>query len=593
MRDEFRLGDWLIEPSLVRISKPGKAGHVRAKVMDLLVYFAQHAGEVIPKAVLLQDVWGTDSISESALTRTIAELRQAFGDDVDEPTILETIPRRGYRLIATVAEAPRAEPAEMTRLAGAPPDALDEHRSVRSIAVLPFTDMSAARDHDWLCEGIAEEILNALLRLPGLHVVTRTSAFRFKDPARDVRRIGETLGVTTLLEGSVRTAGPQLRVTAQLVNASDGYELWSQRFDRRMEDVFAIQDEIARKVVEALEVGLARGSAARHSSDLSAYHLFLKGRYFRYTKLDLVAARRSFDEAIHRDPAYALARIALAETLIISALYGLIPPSVGHNLAKAELCAARSLNDRSGDALGLEALAALLHDWDTRAAIDMFERALETDPASIPVRCWYTWALIAQGRSEEAVEHARRIADGEPQSAYANAMAGFTYLQASRVEEAITLERRAVEIAPDSLQANWLLGLALAGGYIWDQANEWFSRAVERSARAPIYLGMLAWCQAASGSQDEARRTLSELDRRASVEYVSPVFASWAFSELGDVEKARALLRDAFAERASVLAVQTCPWFRQLRSDPLMEDLHRRLLMGGPTSVPDASSDLG
>lgn len=593
MRNDFRLGDWLIEPSLVRISKPGQAGHVRAKVMDLLVYFAQHAGEVIPKDVLLQDVWGTQSISESALTRTIAELRRALGDDVDEPTILETIPKRGYRLIATVAEAPRAEPIQTTQTSAAHPDAPDERRTPRSVAVLPFTDMSAERDHDWFCEGIAEEILNALVRLPGLHVATRTSAFRFKDPARDLRLIGKTLGVTTLLEGSVRTAGSQLRVTAQLVNADDGYQLWSKRFDRRVEDVFAIQDEIARKVVEALEVGLPRGGAAHHSDDLGAYHLFLKGRYFRYTKLDLVAARHCFDAAIRRDPAYALARIALAETLVISVLYGMIPPSIGHNRAKEELCAARSLSDQSAEALGVEGLAALVHDWDTRAAIEIFERALDTDPASVPARCWYTWALVAQGRSEEAVEHARQIAEADPQSAYANAMAGFTYLQASCMEEAIRLERRAVEIAPDSLQANWLLGLALAGGAVWAEASVWFSRAVERSSRAPFYLGMLAWCQAASGSHDEARRTLSELDRRASIEYVSPVLAAWAFSELGDLEKARTLLREAIAERASVLAVQMCPFFRRLRADPLMEDLRRRLLMGGRTGAPHARGDLG
>jgi TolB-like protein/Tfp pilus assembly protein PilF len=580
MRNDFRLGDWLVQPSLVRISKPGQMGHVRAKVMDLLVYFAQHPGEVIAKDILLHDVWGTDAISESALTRTITELRQALGDDVDEPTILETIPKRGYRLIAPVTEAPNAMVMPAARMSSDDPQGFKKHYVPPSIAVLPFADMSPARDHDWFCEGIAEEILNALATLPGLRVATRTSAFRFKDPARDLRTIGETLGVTTLLEGSVRTAGSRLRVTAQLVTARDGYQLWSERFDRQMEDVFAIQDEIATKVVAALELQLAGVGAgpARHSDDLGAYHLFLKGRNFRYTKLDLESARRCFEEAISRDPAYALARIALAETLVILVLYGMIPPSAGQAQVKEELRTARALGEESGLALGVEALSAFLFDWDTRAALDAFERALELDPTHIPVRGWYTWVLVAVCRPDEALKQARRIVQMDPQSPYANAMAGMAHLLAERVDEAIKLERRAVDIAPDSLQATWLLGLALAGASAWEEAIEWFGRAVNRSSRTPAFLGMLAWCQAAAGRHEEAQQTLRELERRALGEYVSPIFRAWAVSELDDPDKTRTLLGEAFAERAGVLAVQGMPWFRQLRADPLMRDLRQRLL---------------
>jgi eukaryotic-like serine/threonine-protein kinase len=460
---------------------------------------------------------------------------------------------------------------------------LRAQRVSRSIAVLPFADMSPARDHDWFCEGIAEEILNALTTLPDLRVAARTSAFRFKDPARDVRTIGETLGVTTLLEGSVRTAGSRLRVTAQLVNARDGYQLWSERFDRQKEDVFAIQDEIAKKVVEALELRLSASAAdpARHSEDLKSYHLFLKGRHFRYTRLDLGNAQRCFEEAVRRDPAYALARIALAETLVISVIYGMIPPTIGRVKAKEELLKARKLGDRSGLAFGVQALFALLCDWDTRSALELFERALEIDPTSIPVRAWYAWALHSVCRPVEAVEQAQRLVRVEPQSSYANAMAGMMYLMAGQAEEAVTLERRALEIAPDSLQATWLLGLALAGASVWGEANEWFNRAVDRSAKAPFYLGLLGWCQAASGRHEDARETLRELELRASKEYVSPMFLVWGASELNDLEKTRTLLADAFAERASALVLQETPYFRKLRTDPLMENLRRHLLGEG------------
>ena len=288
-------------------------------------------------------------------------------------------------------------------------------RAQTSIAVLPFSDMSPARDHEWFCEGIAEEILNALTKLPNVRVATRTSPFRFKDPARDLCAIGKTLGVTTLLEGSLRTAGSRLRVTAQLVSASDGYQIWSERFDRQMEDVFEIQDEIATQVMDALKLRLASSSSSsgasvvaqpevRHSRDIEAYQLFLKGRHFRYTKLDLRSARRCFEEAIARDPDYALARFALAESVAIQVFYGLISPSDGKAKATEELRRARELAGETAQALGVDAYLALVYDWDTRASLMMFEQALALDPNSSPVRAWYTWALTAAGRPQEVLE---------------------------------------------------------------------------------------------------------------------------------------------------------------------------------------------
>lgn len=215
----------------------------------------------------------------------------------------------------------------------------------------------------------------------------------------------------------------------------------------------------------------------------------------------------------------------------------MIPSSAGQARAKEELRRAQELAGESAQARGVAALLALVCDWDTRAALEGFERALELDPTSIPTRAWYTWGLLAGGRSADAVEQARRVVSLDPQSPYANAMAGLTYLMAGRVEEALKLERRAVEIEPDSLMATHMLGLALAGASAWEDANEWFSRAFERFSRAPFFLGLLAWGQAASGRPGEARQTLDELERRAVAEYVSPLFPAWATSELGDAER--------------------------------------------------------
>ena len=335
-----------------------------------------------------------------------------------------------------------------------------------SIAVLPFSDMSPQRDHEWFCDGIAEEVIDALTRLPGVRVATRTSAFRFRDPARDLARIGDALGVTTLLEGSVRTAGERMRVTAHLVNARDGYQLWSERFDREMADVFDVQDEIAASVVAALEPRLigsqTAAQARRPSQDLEAYHLFLKGRHFRYTRLDLRSATQCFEQAVARDPSYAVARVALAESLVVMSIYGIIPPSAMESRAREQLQKARELDGESGESAGVDGLLALVYDWDSDVSLAAFERALALDPTHVPSRAWYTWTLLALGRADDALAEARRIVSLDPQSPYANAMAGLTVLMAGQVGEAVALTRTAVELEPDSLQATWMLALALA-----------------------------------------------------------------------------------------------------------------------------------
>jgi TolB-like protein/Flp pilus assembly protein TadD len=449
--------------------------------------------------------------------------------------------------------------------------------------------MSAARDQEWFCEGIAEEILNALTKLPGLKVATRTSAFRFKGPARDLGNIGAARGVTTLLEGSVRTAGSRLRVTAQLVNASDGYQLWSERFEGEMGDVFEIQDTIAEQTVKALEVRLVTAPGApgqvRHSNDLEAYQLYLKGRHLRYTRFDLRAALRCFEAAVKRDPAHILARIALAETLVIMSIYGMLLPSLGHARAKTELRQARELGRESPQVAAIQGLLALICDWDTSASLESLERALALDTSCVTCRVWYGVALIAGEKPKEALRQARQLITLDPESPYAITMAGYIRIMAGRAEEAVAFERRALELEPHSPHATWMLGLALAAGAEWEEALEWFGRAVTLSSRTPFYVGLLAWCQAASGRRAEAQQVLAELERRSATEYVSPLFLAWGYSELDDTEKTQRLLREALMERVGIITHLNIPAFRQLRRLPPMVELRQRLRGGADAGL--------
>jgi len=348
-----------------------------------------------------------------------------------------------------------------------------------------------------------------------------------------------------------------------------------------MEDVFAIQDEIAKKVLEALKLRLVGSAAAttpaRHTADLEAYQLLLKGRHFRYSKLDLRGARRTFEQAIQKDPTYALARVGLAETLVIMGIYGLIPPSECQARAREELKKAREFEGESAAGLAVEAALLFVYDWNVTAAVAAFERSLELDPSNIFCRGWYSWALQSLGSTQEAVNQARRISELDPQSPYAQAMSGFMLMFADHVEEAIAHERRAQELEPESLQAVWMLALALAARSDWEEALEGFARAVEKLSRAPFHFGLLAWCQAAAGHHDQARQSLAELEKRSVNEYIAPIFLAWGYSELGESALARKLLQEALEERTFSLVLQKMPSYRKLHSEPLMEGLRRRL----------------
>jgi adenylate cyclase len=242
--DDLRVGSWVVTPRLNSISCGDITVRIEPKVMEVLLCFAQQPGETLSKEQLFQTVWPNIIVTEDVLTRCIARLRRAFDDDAREPRIIETISKRGYRLVAPVT----ASIVATTLAASAASD---------SIVVLPFVNMSADVENEYFADGITEEIINALTQIKDLHVVARSSAFSFKGKNIDLRIVGEQLNVRTVLEGSVRRADDRLRITAQLVNSADGYHLWSQRYDREMKDVFAIQDEIARSIAQRLQISSA------------------------------------------------------------------------------------------------------------------------------------------------------------------------------------------------------------------------------------------------------------------------------------------------------------------------------------------------
>ena len=327
-------------------------------------------------------------------------------------------------------------------------------QEVPSIAVLPFVDMSREQDEGYFCEGMAEEIINALTKLEGLKVASRTSAFQFKGQSQDIRRIGEALNVETVLEGSVRTAGHRLRLGAQLINIADGYHLWSERYDRDMEDVFAVQDDIARAVVEKLKVKLLGGAdtplVKRPTDNVEAYTLFLQGRHhlLRATEAALEKSLACFTQALALEPTYAQAQAGIAW---VQAFRGMVSVAAPHTVmpeAKEAALRALALDETAADAH--LALAYVLHyyEWDWAGAEREYGRALELNPGDAQARTAYAWLLADTGRVDEAVAEARSALERDPVSALPRFVLAQVFVAARRFEEAIAVAHAAIELDP-------------------------------------------------------------------------------------------------------------------------------------------------
>jgi TolB-like protein/Tfp pilus assembly protein PilF len=450
-----------------------------------------------------------------------------------------------------------------------------------AIAVLPFTDLSPARDQEWFCDGIAEEVLTALAPLEGLRVAARASAFSFRGHGEDLRAIGDKLHVTTVLDGSVRRAGDRLRITVRLSDVADGYQIWSERYDRDVKDVFDVQDEIAKTVAERLRVGIAGGAGPhviRHTANQEAYHLYLRGRHSWYARAraPLMRARSLFEEATRKDPGYALPFVGLADLFLIQALYGFERTEDALPQARRAIARAVEINDQLADAHRARGLALLFFDWDHEAAARAFERSVELDPGTGLTHIWLGWPTW-EGRESTAVAAARKAQELDPLNPYIHCLAGAIPDFYGRGEDGLQAFDRAFEIDP-----NYIVRLYLAGGVYsrlgrHEQALPLFERAVEISERHPFYVSYHAWALARAGRTADARTALAELEARAASEYVQFLHRAVVYSALGEIDRAFALLDESVRARDPWLGTPRLPLFDDFRRDPRYRDHLRRM----------------
>jgi TolB-like protein/Flp pilus assembly protein TadD len=455
-----------------------------------------------------------------------------------------------------------------------------------SIAVLAFTDMSAAKDQDWFCDGIAEEILNALTPLKGLRVAARTSAFSFKGKGDDLHTIGKKLNVTTVLGGSVRRAGDRVRITVQLSDAADGFQLWSERYDRELKDIFDVQDEIAKAIADRLRVTLTGGTDARlveqATTNIEAYQLYLKGRALLDRRGGGVpTALELLRKAVELDPGYSLAWAGVADAFTVLAYSGAARGS--ESKASAIAAARRSVELDPTSAAGHTALACatLLYENNRAMAKQEFERALELSPSYGMGRCWYALHYLqwSRGDFEHGIAEARRALDSDPLSAYVMMILGACLFTAGRLDEAIATCRRAVQLDPESFISRWALGIALGMAGRSTEAVSTLDAAAEMSGRHTLALIGLAGVFGQAGRPAEALALHRELIDRASRGYVSPSHLALTAEAAGQHEEAMAFARRAWDDRepSFILWARQFPPYRALHSDPRFAAILREM----------------
>jgi serine/threonine protein kinase len=452
------------------------------------------------------------------------------------------------------------------------PRKTDQAKKEASIAVLPFADLSPHRDQEYFCDGIAEELINALTKIANLKVASGSSAFQFKGKGHDIQEVGEKLNVKTVLEGSVRKAGNRLRITAELVNVSDGYHLWAEKFDCEMQDIFAIQDEISLTIVDKLKVKLLREEKEklikRHTQDVVAYNLYLKGRYFwnKRAKQGFSKAIEYFEQAIAKDPRFSLAYSGLADTYNLLGFYCHLAPHNTFPKAKTAALKALEIDDTVPEAYASLGFANLYYDWNWQAARNNFLKAIALGPGYATAHHWYAEYLVVMGRMDEALEEARQALECDPFSLVMNILLGWVYYYSGQLDQAIEQFRKTLDMDPNFAPAHFFLALTLVQKPRFEEAIEEFQKARVQFGESPLIEVALGHAYALWKKRDELNGVLEKLEKMAAQIYVPPYFQAAIYTDIGDIDQAFLLLQKCREERDL--------WFSFLKVDSIRRKIY-------------------
>ncbi len=603
------------------------------KVFDILLALVEHGGHVVDKDLLMKRVWPDTFVEEGNLTQNVSVLRKALGEGSGGPQFIETIPKRGYRFVATVTEAREdsagGEPAApalnsvevtsdrvqqngspastiadavpvigfkhqtrnvvlalavilvaaavvvyFTRRGKAVDGALNNTTPIESIAVLPFLDDAADADAAYLNDKIAESLINSLSKLPGLRVVPRSVVANYKGREYDPRQVGRDLNVRAVVTGQVHRRGDTISIQADLIDVQNVAQVWGQRYDRKLADILVVQEDISRDIFENLRLKLN----VEEKKKLDAYRLYLKGRnaWNKRTEEGLQQGIDYFQQVIDMDPSYAPAYAGLADCYNMLVVYGVRQPKEGFPKAKDAAIKALDIDETLAEAH--TSLAFIKFRWD-RNRVDAeqeFQRAIKLKPSYAPAHQWYSSYLVALERFDEAIAEAKRAQELEPLSFIASSHLGWILYLAGQNDRAIEQCTKILDLDPNSFPAMRYRGLAYEQKGMYPEAIADFQKGVKLSG-SPLMLALLGHAYAASGKRAEAQKVLGELRDLQSQRYVSPYTVAAIYAGLGEKDQAFKWLEKAYDERDIwVMNLKVDPVFGKLRSDRRFPDLLAR-----------------
>jgi TolB-like protein/DNA-binding winged helix-turn-helix (wHTH) protein/Tfp pilus assembly protein PilF len=584
----LRVDDLLIDRKRHSVRRGSELLELTDRSFRLLAALITHAPERVDKDQLIAEVWDDAVVSDDTLAQRVSLLRKSLGDDSQKPRYIAAVRGRGYRLIPQpqkVATAPAKRRSVATWAAVAAltiigvyllwqpasdPDPADSVRLASSLAVLPFADMSANQDHQFFADGMQEQLLSRLAQIDELAIISRTSVEPFRDSDLGLTVIADQLGADAIIEGSVRVDDDRLRVTVQLIDGASDEHIWAANFDRQLsvQDVFAVQDEVANQIAEALRLNYVEevdDGVVLPTQNLEAYNLYLLGRYhtFRQTTEDLENAVNTLEQAIAIDPEFAEAYATLGWAYsFLGAGYGSRLPDDVYPKSKEAALRAMALDANLADARTLYADILTWYDWDFVAAEREYLKTLEIDPLN---NLGYALFLSTQERHEEAIEQIERSLAAAPNDPYVRINAGWRYLNAEDFDKAIA----AAIAAPNHIDSKSLLGLSRLAQGDTGEAIDVFEAAVESDGRTARNVAHLAAAYYQDGRRADADLLLDELEDYARGNYLSPDLLALVYFSAGDADHGFALLNQAFEERSrGMIFLQVNEMLRDYRDDP-------------------------
>ncbi|MGH9627356.1 MAG: tetratricopeptide repeat protein, partial [Bryobacteraceae bacterium] len=626
----IRFGIFEVNLDSGELRRRGVRVKLQEQPLQALLMLLERPGEVMKRDDLQKRLWPTEAFGDfdRGLNKAINRLREALGDDADNPRFIETLPQRGYRFIAQVeaAEAARATcPPELspgTQADPALPPPVPERqpgstgirramprrgvlavmggliavsllslgyrlvrstsRRIESIAVLPFENLSGDSAQEYFSDGMTDELIGQIARIASLRVISRTSVMPYKrGRGKSLPVIAGELNVDAILEGTAVQSGQKVRITAKLIRAHDDRHLWSEEYERDLTDIMAVQSEVARAVAREIQIKLTpreQTSLTRtHPVKPDAYLAFLKGNFFLFKGISGVPKSIDFfTQAVKLDSSYADAHAGLAQALCYMGIFGFRPSTETHPAARVAALKALELDESNASARNVLAEVKKGYDWDLAGALAEYRRALQFSPSHLLTRLWYAECLSRMGRYDEALSESGRAIALDPVSPLSISSRGMLLFRARRYDEAIRATEQALELDPQFINALWWQGLSFTGKRDFSKAIASLTKAVSMND-GPLFRALLGHVYGQAGEKPKALGILKELTTMSTQRYVSPMDFAVVFAGLGDADSTFQWLENAYETRASRVHELSWMYFDSVRSDPRYSDLIRRL----------------